>query len=124
MINTLMVVREVARKCKFMLLILMQLLDDDPPANIRRRVWTFLALVEIVGPLLKKWNIPNNIGAIDRKWILIQKTPNAGSPFHDYKGNELRVPLCRCRHQREELRQTRTSMVLTKEAFGQPRQSA
>ena len=33
-------VREVARKRKFMLLILMQLLDDDPPATIERRVWT------------------------------------------------------------------------------------
>ena len=32
---------EVARKrVKFMLLILMQLLDDDPPAIIERRVWT------------------------------------------------------------------------------------
>lgn len=35
-----------------------------------------------------KWNIPNNIGAIDRKQILIQKPPNAGSHVHDYKGNE------------------------------------
>ena len=35
-----MAVREVARKRKFMLLILMQLLDDDPPVTIERRVWT------------------------------------------------------------------------------------
>ena len=204
----MMAVREVqVRKRKFMLLILMQLLDEDSPATIERRVWTrewikrreelgayhtlfrelaaedtlgfgeymrmphakFLALVEVVGPLLtkqethmrtsiapnerlalairylatgetfqslsfqfrigkgtvsqivmevcdaiyqvlgrqhlktpntvenwreiatlffSKWNIPNNICAIDGKRILIQKPPNAGSHFHDYKVNE------------------------------------
>ena len=36
----MIVVREVARKRKFMLLILMQLLDEDSPATIERRVWT------------------------------------------------------------------------------------
>ena len=36
----MMAVREVARKRKFMLLILMQLLGDDPPATIEWRVWT------------------------------------------------------------------------------------
>ena len=36
----MMAVREPARKRKFMLLILMQLVDDDPPATIERRVWT------------------------------------------------------------------------------------
>ena len=195
-----------------MLLILMQLLDDDSPATIERRVWTrewikrreelgayhtlfrelaaedtlgfgeymrmpyakFLALVEAVGPLLtkqethmrtsiapnervalairylatgetfqslsfqfrigksivsqivmevcdaiyqvlgrqhlktpntvenwreiatsfySKWNIPNNIGAIDGKRILIQKPPSAGSHYHDYKGNESVIAL-------------------------------
>ena len=86
----MMAVCEVARKRKFMLLILMQLLDEDPPATIERRVWTrewmkrreelgayhtllrelaetlrfgeymrmphakFLALVEVLGPLLTK----------------------------------------------------------------------
>jgi len=35
-----MVGREVARKRKFMLLILMQLLDEDPSATVERRVWT------------------------------------------------------------------------------------
>ena len=208
----MMAVREVARKRKFMLLILMQLLDDDLPATIERRVWTrewikrkeelgayhtlfrelaaedtlgfgeymrmphakFLALVEVVGPLLtkqethmrtsiapnerlalgirylatgetfkslsfqfrfgkstvsqivmgvcdaiyqvlgrqhlktpntvknwreiaalfySKWNIPNNIGAIDGKRILFQKPPNAGSHFHDYKRNESVIAL-------------------------------
>ena len=197
---------------KFMLLILMQLLDDDPPATIERRVRTrvwikrreelgayhtmfrelaaedtpgfgeymrmprakFLELVEVVGPLLTKqethmrtfiapnetltlairylateekfqslsfqlrigkstvsqivmeacgaiyqvlgrqhlktpntvenWreiatlfysksNIPHNICAIDGKRILIQKPPNAGSHFHDYKGNESVIAL-------------------------------
>ena len=197
-----------------MLLILMELLDDDPPATIERRVWTrewikrreelgayhtlsrelaaedtlgfgeymrmphakFLEIVEVVGPLstkqethmrtsiapnerlalgirylatgetfqslsfqfrigkstvsqivmeicgaiyqvlgrqhlkasntvenwreiatlfYSKWNIPNNIGAIDVKRILIQKPPNAGSHFHDYKGNESVIALIR-----------------------------
>ena len=89
----MMAVREVqVRKRKFMMLILMQLLDEDSPATIERRVWTrewikrreelgayhtlfrelaaedilgfgeymrmphakFLALVEVVGPLLTK----------------------------------------------------------------------
>ena len=36
----MMTVRGVAKKRKFMLLILMQLLDNDPPATIERRVWT------------------------------------------------------------------------------------
>ena len=35
-----MAVREVARKRKLMLLILMQLLDEGPPATIERQVWT------------------------------------------------------------------------------------
>ena len=35
-----------------------------------------------------KWNIPNNIGAIDGKRIVMQKPAGAGSQFHDYKGNE------------------------------------
>ena len=35
----MMAVREVARKRKFMLLILMQLLDNNPPATIKRPVW-------------------------------------------------------------------------------------
>ena len=36
----MMAVREFARKRKFKLLNLMQLLEDDSPATIERRVWT------------------------------------------------------------------------------------
>ena len=48
---------------------------------------------EIATLFYYKWNIPNNIGAIDGKRILIQKPPNAGSHFHDYKGNESFIAL-------------------------------
>ena len=48
---------------------------------------------EIATLFFSKWNIPNNIGAIDRKRILIQKPPNAGSHFHGYKGNESVIAL-------------------------------
>ena len=48
---------------------------------------------EIATLFYSKWNIPNNIGAIDRKRILIQKHPNAGPHFHDYKGNESVIAL-------------------------------
>ena len=40
-----------------------------------------------------KWNIPNNIGAIDGKRIVMQKPAGAGSQFHDYKGNESIIAL-------------------------------
>ncbi|PFX33921.1 hypothetical protein AWC38_SpisGene1062 [Stylophora pistillata] len=40
-----------------------------------------------------RWNIPNNIGAIDGKRILIQKPAYAGSHFHDYEGNESIIAL-------------------------------
>lgn len=40
---------------------------------------------EIAELFNSRWNIPNNIGAIDGKRILIQKTAYAGSHFHDYK---------------------------------------
>ena len=48
---------------------------------------------EIATSFYSKWNIPNNIGAIDRIRILIQKSPNAGFHFHDYKGNESVIAL-------------------------------
>ena len=50
----MMTVREVARKRKFMLLILMQLLDDDLPATIERRVWTreWIKRKEELGPII------------------------------------------------------------------------
>ena len=46
---------------------------------------------EIVTLFFSKWNIPNNI--VDGKRILIQKPPNAGSHFHDYKENESVIAL-------------------------------
>ena len=46
---------------------------------------------EIATLFFSKWNIPNNI--VDGKRILIQKPPNAGSHFHDYKGNESVIAL-------------------------------
>ena len=48
---------------------------------------------EIATSFYSKWNIPNNIGAIDGKRILIQKPLNAGSHFHDNKGNESVIAL-------------------------------
>ena len=48
---------------------------------------------EIAELFNSKWNIPNNIGAIDGKRILIQKPAYAGSHFHDYKGNESIIAL-------------------------------
>ena len=44
--------------------------------------------LEIATSFYSKRNIPNTIGTIDGKRILIQNPPNAGSHFHDYKGNE------------------------------------
>ncbi|CAB4006040.1 Hypothetical predicted protein [Paramuricea clavata] len=43
---------------------------------------------EIAGLFLSRWNLPNNIGAIDGKRILIQKPAHSGSHFHDYKRDE------------------------------------
>ena len=40
-----------------------------------------------------RWNIPNNLGAIDGKRIVLQKPAHAGSHFHDYKGNESIITL-------------------------------
>jgi len=48
---------------------------------------------EIATLFFSKWNTPNNIGAIDGKQILIQKPPNAGSHYHDYKGNKSVIAL-------------------------------
>ena len=45
---------------------------------------------EIAELFYSRWNIPNNIGAIDRKRIVMQGT---GSQFHDYKGNESIIAL-------------------------------
>ena len=48
---------------------------------------------EIAELFNSRWNIPNNIGAIDGKPFLIQKPAYAGSHFHDYKGNESIIAL-------------------------------
>ena len=48
---------------------------------------------EIAEVFYSRWNIPNNIGAIDGKRIVIQKPAYSGSHFHDYKGNESIIAL-------------------------------
>ena len=48
---------------------------------------------EIAQLFYSKSNIPNIIGAIDGKRILIQKPACAGSLVHDYKGNESIIAL-------------------------------
>jgi len=48
---------------------------------------------EIAQLFHSRWNIPNNIGAIDGKRILIQKPEYSGSHYHDYKGNESIIAL-------------------------------
>ena len=48
---------------------------------------------EIAELFNSRWNIPNNIGAIDGKRILVQKPAYAGSHFHDYRGNESIIAL-------------------------------
>ena len=48
---------------------------------------------EIANLFLSRWNIPNNIGAIDGKRIVIQKPAHSGSRYHDYKGNESIIAL-------------------------------
>ncbi|KAK2555533.1 Protein ANTAGONIST OF LIKE HETEROCHROMATIN PROTEIN 1 [Acropora cervicornis] len=48
---------------------------------------------EIAELFLSRWNIPNNIGAIDGKHIVIQKPAFSGSHYHDYKGNESIIAL-------------------------------
>ena len=34
-----------------------------------------------------RWNMPNLLGAVDGKRILLQQPDNSGSHFYDYKGN-------------------------------------
>ena len=47
---------------------------------------------EIAELFLCRWNIPNNIGAIDGKCIVIQKSAFSGSHYHNYKSNESILP--------------------------------
>ena len=48
---------------------------------------------KIAALFYSKRNIPNNIGAIDRKRIVMQKPKGARSQFHDNKGNESIIAL-------------------------------
>ena len=34
-----------------------------------------------------RWNMPNLLGAVDGKRMLLQRPDNSGSHFYDYKGN-------------------------------------
>lgn len=43
---------------------------------------------EIAESFYSRWNIPNNIGAIDGKRILIQKPAGSGSHFMTSKGTK------------------------------------
>lgn len=48
---------------------------------------------EIAGLFLSRWNLPNDIGAIDGKRILIQKPAHSSPHFHDHKSNESIIAL-------------------------------
>ena len=54
----------------------------------RKETWK-----EIADGFSTKWNIPNNIGAIDGKRIVIRKPLHSGSYYHDYKGNDSIIAL-------------------------------
>ena len=62
--------------------------NSAPILPAEQQYWT-----EIAELFNSRWNIPNNIGAIDGKRILIQKPAYAGSHFHDYRGNESIIAL-------------------------------
>ena len=42
---------------------------------------------EIANILFCRWNIPNNIGAIDGKRVAMQKPAHSGARYHDYNNN-------------------------------------
>ena len=42
-------------------------------------------LQDIADQVYTKWNVPNTLGAIDRKHITIKCPPNTGSTCHNYK---------------------------------------
>ena len=49
--------------------------------------------IEIAELFNLRWNIPNNIGAMNGKFFLIQKPSYAGLHFHRYKGNKSIIAL-------------------------------
>lgn len=42
----------------------------------------------IVDNYNKRWNFPHCIGALDEKHVVIQKSENIVSEFHNYKGTD------------------------------------
>lgn len=42
----------------------------------------------IVDNYNKRWNFPHCIGALDEKHVVIQKSENTVSEFHNYKGTD------------------------------------
>ena len=43
---------------------------------------------QISGKFEERWNLPNILGAIDGKRIILEQPINSGSMYHDYKGND------------------------------------
>ena len=81
--------------------------------------------LEIATSFYSKWNIPNTIGTIDGKRILIQKLPNAGSHVIALimSGPSYECLYADVGTNGWELRRERMGTVLTEEGFGHPRQS-
>lgn len=48
-----------------------------------RREWE-----QISAKFEERWNLPNILGAIDGKRIILEQPINSGSRYHDYKGND------------------------------------
>ena len=48
-----------------------------------RREWE-----QISAKFEERWNLPNILGAIDGKRIILERSINSGWRYHDYKGND------------------------------------